>query len=133
MKVLIIYDSVFGNTEQIAQAMSHALGSQEEVGIFRVGNVQPEQLVGLELLIVGSPTRGFRPTEAIKDFLKGISSNSLTGVKVAAFDTRLALSDIKSAILRMLVNIGGYAAKPIAGRLKITLFSCTSTTQPASL
>jgi len=27
MKVLIIYDSVFGNTEQIAQAIGNALGS----------------------------------------------------------------------------------------------------------
>jgi len=31
MKVLIIYDSVFGNTEQIAQAIGNALSSQKDV------------------------------------------------------------------------------------------------------
>lgn len=64
MKVLIVYDSVFGNTEQIAQTIGNALSSQEDVEILRVGNVKPEKLTGSELLIVGSPTRGFRPTPA---------------------------------------------------------------------
>jgi len=118
MKVLIIYDSVFGNTEQIAQAIGNALGSQEDVGTFRVSNVKLEQLTGLELLIVGSPTRGFRPTEAITSFLKRISISGLKGVKVAVFDTRLSTSDIESSAVRFLVKTGGYAAKPIADRLK---------------
>jgi flavodoxin len=63
MNALVIYDSVFGNTEQIAQAIGNALGSQEDVKIVRVSNVKPEQLTGLKLLIVGSPTRQFRPTD----------------------------------------------------------------------
>jgi flavodoxin len=118
MKVLVIYDSVFGNTEQIAQAIGSALGSQKYVEILRVSNVKPEQLTGLKLLIVGSPTRGFRPTEAITNFLKRIPINGLKGVKVAAFDTRISMSDIGSSALRFLVKTGGYAAKPIADRLK---------------
>jgi flavodoxin len=52
MKAMVIYDSVFGNTEQIARAIGNALGS-EEVETFRVGNVKPGQLAGLKLLIVG--------------------------------------------------------------------------------
>ena len=118
MKVLVMYDSVFGNTEQVAQAIGQALGSQEDVGTLRVTSVTPEQLTGLNLLIVGSPTRGFRPTEAITAFLKAIPVNGLTGVKVAAFDTRVSLSDIDSAIGRFFVRTGGYAAKLIADRLK---------------
>lgn len=118
MKVMIIYDSVFGNTEQIARAIGNRLRSQGDVGTFRVSNVKLEQLTGLELLIVGSPTRGFRPTKAITNFLKRISLNGLKGVKVAAFDTRISTSDIGSSALRFFVKIGGYAAKPIADRLK---------------
>jgi flavodoxin len=120
MKVLIIYDSVFGNTEQIAQAIGNALGSQEDVEILRVSNVKPEQLTGLKLLIVGSPTRGFRPTPAISDLLKSIPKNGLKGVQVAAFDTRFTMDEIESSvfILPILVNIFGYAVKPIADRLK---------------
>jgi flavodoxin len=41
MKALVVYDSVFGNTEQIAQAIGDALGSQEDVEILRVSNVKP--------------------------------------------------------------------------------------------
>ena len=122
MKVLIIYDSLFGNTEQIAQAIGHALGSQEDVEVLRVGNVKPEQLTGLKLLIVGSPTQRFRPTPAINNLLGRIPMNGLRGVKVAAFDTRLSMNDIDPPIVRfigrLVVGLFGYAAKPIADRLK---------------
>jgi flavodoxin len=119
MKVLVVYDSFFGNTERIAQSVGNALGQPEDVGVLRVGDVRPEQLAGLKLLIVGSPTRAFRPSPAIKKFLKSIPKNSLKGVKVAAFDTRITDEEIDSAVffLRFLVNIFGYAAKPIADRL----------------
>jgi flavodoxin len=119
-KALVVYDSFFGNTDRIAQSIGNALGRQEDVGIIRVANVKPEQLTGLNLLIVGSPTRAFRPTPAIKNLLKSIPKNGLKGVKVAAFDTRMTEEEIDSAvfILRILVNIFGYAAKPISDRLK---------------
>ena len=70
-------------------------------------------------MVVGSPTRGFRPTPAISNLLKRIPRNGLSGVKVAAFDTRFSMDEIESSvfILRILVNIFGYAAKPIADKL----------------
>ena len=119
MKTLIIYDSVFGNTEQIAQAIGNTLDSQEDVSILRVNDVKLEQLTGLKLLIVGSPTRGFKPTKAITNFLKRIPKNGLKGVKVAAFDTRFTMSTIEeSRVLPFFVRLFGYAAKPISDRLK---------------
>jgi len=117
MKTLVIYDSAFGNTAQIAQAISGALGSQEEVTILQVGSVAPEQLAEVKLLVVGSPTQGFRPTQAITNFLKSISAKGLNGVKVAAFDTRLSSTEGQSPLVRFVVGIGGYAAKVIASKL----------------
>lgn len=119
IKALIVYDSFFGNTERIARSIGNALGRPEDVGIVRVGNVRPEQLAGLKLLIVGSPTRAFSPSPAIKKFLKRIPRDDIKGIKVAAFDTRVTEEEIDSAvfILRILVNIFGYAAKPISDRL----------------
>jgi flavodoxin len=117
LKSLIIYDSFFGNTEKIAQAIGNTLGSQGETEVVRVKDASQGRLKGLDLLIVGSPTRGFRPSEATLAFLKGLSANSLAGIRVAAFDTRIANSDIKSPILRFMVNFGGYAAKKIADSL----------------
>jgi len=109
MKALVVYDSVFGNTEQIAQAIGNALGSQKDVEILRVSNVKPEQLMGLKLLIVGSPTHGGRPTSAIQDFLNKVSESVIRGINVAAFDTRFSTR---------LVRIFGYAAGRIADSLK---------------
>ena len=117
MKALVVYDSVFGNTEKVAQEMGRALGSQAEVQTLRVGDVRPEHLEGLDALIVGSPTRAFSPTPATKTWLRGLPPNSLRGVRVAAFDTRMSVEDVDSAILSFFVKIFGYAAKPIGDRL----------------
>lgn len=119
MKAMVVYDSMYGNTGKIAEAIGTALGSQEEVEIVRVGEVKPEQLIGVTLLIVGSPTQRFSPTQATTQFLKGIPKNGLEGVKVAAFDTRFTESEIeKVRILAFFVRIFGYAAKPTADRLE---------------
>jgi flavodoxin len=119
MKAMVVYDSMYGNTGRIAEAIGKALGPQEEVEIVRAGEVRPEQLAGVTLLIVGSPTQRFSPTGATTQFLKGISKNGLEGVKVAAFDTRFAESAIeKIRILAFFVSIFGYAAEPIANRLQ---------------
>lgn len=120
MKILIIYDSVFGNTEKIAQAMYEALGSliQTDVHILRVKDVMIEHISNLNVLIVGSPTRAFSPTPSINRLLRSIPKHGLKGVKVAAFDTRISIDDVNSRILPPLVKLFGYAAKPIAEKLK---------------
>ncbi len=119
MKGLVIYDSAFGNTEQIANMIGSTLGSPEDIEVLRVGEVKMEGLTGLELLIVGSPTQRFKPTEATSDFLKRIPTNWLLGTKVAAFDTRLTIEEIEETrILPFFVRIFGYAAQPIANKLK---------------
>jgi flavodoxin len=117
MKALVVYDSFFGNTEQIARAIGDTLAAQADVQTLRVGDVKPEHLAGLGLLIVGSPTRGFSPSPAIKAWLKNLAPHSLNGVKVVAFDTRIAVSDVDSRILPVFVKLFGYAAEPIATRL----------------
>lgn len=116
MRALVVYDSVFGNTEQVTFAIRDSLGS--EVEALRVGDVRHGQLPGLEYLIVGSPTRAFNPTKAITNFLKKIPGGSLNDVKVAAFDTRLDTEDVNSSVLNVFVKFFGYAAKPIADRLQ---------------
>ena len=118
MNALVVYDSAFGNTELVAQAIGHALGLLGEVEVVRVGEVDPARLAGLSLLVVGSPTQKFRPLPAISSWLKGIPGRGLDGVKVAAFDTRIPQSKIDEVrVLAFFVRIFGYAAKPIADRL----------------
>lgn len=117
MKLLVVYDSFFGNTEKIAQAIGEALRPKGEVSVLRVGDVRPEDLTGLDWLIVGSPTRAFSPSPAIKTFLADIPRNGLKSVKTAAFDTRADVKEVNSAVLTFFVSIFGYAAQPIAKKL----------------
>jgi len=113
MKTLVIYDSYFSNTEQIAQAIASALKAQGEVVVKKIADTVLDDLQGVGLLLVGSPTRGFRPTPAILDFIKGLPDGRLKDVKTAGFDTRIGGEDIDSKFLRGMVKMGGYAAKPI--------------------
>lgn len=86
MKALIVYDSVHGNTEKIARAIAEAITPSNEVKVLRAGEANPSELEFIDLLIVGSPTHGGRPTPAVQDFLNKVPK--LQGVNVAAFDTR---------------------------------------------
>jgi len=106
MKALIVYDSVYGNTEQIAKAIGDAITG--EVNVLRMGEVNTSELKTLDLLIVGSPTHGGRPTPAMKDFLNSVSEPDIKGINVAAFDTRLTTRWVK---------IFGFAAGKIAKNL----------------
>ncbi|MBM3129430.1 MAG: flavodoxin family protein [Chloroflexi bacterium] len=115
MNALVVYDSVFGNTEKIARAMGDALGNVETLS---VSQVSAETIRGRDVLIVGSPTRGFRPTEGISKLLNALPKNHLAGVRVAAFDTRIVLETINSKVFRLLVDKGGYAASHIAQSLE---------------
>jgi flavodoxin I len=107
MKTLVIYDSFYGNTEKIARAIGGAITG--EVKVLRPGEVNPSELQSLDLLIVGSPTQGGRPTKAIQDFLNKLSEPAVKGISVAAFDTRFSTK---------LVGIFGYAAGKIADSLR---------------
>lgn len=118
MKALVVYDSVFGNTEQVAQAMGQSLAQLGDVETRRVTDVEPKDLTEVDILVVGSPTRGFRPTPATKKLIERIPAGGLDGVRVAAFDTRFSVEDTQSRILRFLVRLFGYAAGPIADRLE---------------
>jgi len=107
MKTLVVYDSLYGNTEKIAQAIGDALTG--EVRVLRVGEVDPSELTTLDLLVVGSPTHGGRASPAMREFLDKIQAPALQGINVAAFDTRLT---------SRWAAIFGYAAGRIAKSLK---------------
>ena len=88
MKALVVYDSLFGNTEKVAQVIAAGLDTGEGIGLARVNTVTPQDTMGLDILIVGSPTHRQRPTEAVKAFLNNLQPNVLSGVRAAAFDTQ---------------------------------------------
>ena len=116
MKVLVAYDSYFGNTESVARAIASALGNLPEVEVRKTGEVQPAHLAGIGWLILGSPTRGFRASDATIKLLGSIGPGSLAGVRVAVFDTRIPEPRMPG-FLRLIVKVTGYAAEKMAKAL----------------
>jgi flavodoxin I len=98
MKTLVIYDSQYGNTEQIAKAIGGGIGG--EVKVVCAGDADPAELAGADLLIIGSPTQGGRATETVRNFLEKAPDASFKR-PAAAFDTRVSTK---------FVGIFGYAA-----------------------
>jgi hypothetical protein len=112
MKVLIVADSVYGNTRQVAEAMA---GAVEGSRLIDPSTANVSDLEALDVLVVGAPTQGGRPTPSIKAFLAGIPDHALEGVRVYAFDTRMAPEGL---LLRALTAVLGFAAPRIAVVLK---------------
>ncbi len=117
MKAMILYESFFGNTEQVAQAMGVALGATADVTAHRIADVDATALPALDLLVVGSATRAFRPSPDTSAFLARLPGRALGGVTVAAFDTRIAPEDTGSAVLKFMVKLFGWAAPKIMKKL----------------
>ncbi|HEU65913.1 MAG TPA: flavodoxin family protein [Chloroflexi bacterium] len=114
MKALIVYDSMYGNTEQIARAIAGAI---DESRVLRVDEASNSDLESINLLVIGSPTHAFRPTKPVQAFIESIPRDALKGIRVAAFDTRIPAGDVGKG-LRLFIKIGGYAAPHIAQTLK---------------
>jgi flavodoxin len=127
MKITIVYDSIFGNTAQVAEAIAVALRVSHTVWLRTVQEAKSADLADTDLLIVGSPTRGFRPTPAISEYVEGLGTIG-TGKTAAAFDTRLDLETIQPPPLRWVVDAGGYAATRIAASLARHGFSVSPDT-----
>ncbi len=106
MRTLVVYDSVFGNTEKIARAIASALPGTVKVS--RVGEVSPGDVGGTDMLVLGSPTVGGRATKPMQDFVDRIPDSVAEKVRLAAFDTRITMKFAK---------VFGYAAPRMAETL----------------
>ena len=107
MKTLVIYDSFFGNTKLLAETIAKELGNDTK--ILHVSDFTNEDLKGVGLLVVGSPVRGWRPSENTSAFLMSFGKDQLKGIKVATFDTRMKIiihGDATKKMSEMLSNLG---------------------------
>ncbi len=103
MRILVVYDSVFGNTKKIASTIADALG--EDVTL---SHVEETALEGsYDVIVVGSPTRAFQPTKPIKDFVKRLTKDQVA--KIAFFDTRIDIEKVDSKMLRRMEKWFGYS------------------------
>jgi hypothetical protein len=75
----------------------------------RVEQVKAGDLETVDLLVVGSPTHGAMPTEAVQDLADRTGAPAREGARAATFDTRLTWG--------FLERWGGFAAPKMADAL----------------
>jgi flavorubredoxin len=120
-KALVVYDSVYGNTEKVAKALAAGLeNGGADVAVAKVETVRSNELGEFDLLCVGSPTHAWNASKPTKEFLERLKDlKGLTGKKAFAFDTKM-----KS---RLAGNAGG----KIEGKLKDAGFTIIKSSKSA--
>lgn len=116
MNILVVYDSLFGNTEKIARSISEVY-TEQQVSLKPVKDFSVSDLTAVNLLVAGSPTHGGRPSQGMKDFLNILPAGSLKNIKAASFDTGIPV-EAKKGFVRFVIRFFGYASKHIANALK---------------
>ena len=108
MESLVVYDSKFGNTKKVAEAVADGLRAHGAVRILGLNKVLPQKLGRVDLLLVGGPTQAHGMSAPLRQFLDALETRSAPGMLAATFDTRF----------RMPAIISGSAAKTIARKLR---------------
>ena len=92
MKSLVVYFSKFGNTQKIAEVIADALGSAGPVRVINTSQLNTSDLVGVELVVMGSPTHRMNLPEAVRPVFESLPRRILRGTPVATFDTSYKMS-----------------------------------------
>lgn len=74
LSALVVYESMYGNTHTIAEAIAAGLGTATEVELLEVGEAPDQLAASVDLLVVGGPTHVFgmtRPATRIDASAKG--------------------------------------------------------------
>lgn len=103
MHALVVYESMYGNTKAIAEAIARGLASAAQVDLVEVGSAP--STVDADVLVVGGPTHAFgmsrsmtrrdareeqatvSPGDGIREWLSGLGSVT---VQAATFDTKIS-------------------------------------------
>lgn len=116
MKVLVVYDSIYGNTEKIAISVFRGL-KIKDAKLIKTKDAEPWLMKNIDLIIAGSPTHGGRPSAGMQKFINTLPKDSLKNIHAAAFDTGVTIVG-QSSFGRFIINLFGYAAKRLASMLK---------------
>lgn len=117
MKALIVYDSLYGNTERIANAIGEKLSSYHDTKTIKVIKANPNDIDGIDILIIGSPTHGGRFTDPIKTFIGLLPEKELQAIKTLTFDTSFPTTNM-GFFINHIVKIFGNAAPRLSKELK---------------
>ncbi|WP_448808303.1 flavodoxin family protein [Agromyces bauzanensis] len=131
MRVMVVYETVWGNTEQIAREIAAGIGG-ESVEVVDAASAPPGIDDDVDLLVVGGPTHAFSmssastresarqqgatqiPTSGIREWIERLSSPA-RAVPVATFDTRTVSPRLPgSAAKKAMKKLVALGFRPVA-------------------
>ena len=59
MHIVIVYESMFGNTRHIAESIADGARELHQTNVFHVGSVDPQAVEDADLLVIGAPTHAW--------------------------------------------------------------------------
>jgi flavodoxin len=119
MHSVVVVDSEFGNTYELAEVVAAELGAAGPVDVINVR--APASEAGLpadiDLFVVGGPTQVHGVSQSLKHYLDALPPRFLTEVASASFDTRLrgwpvVTGAAAGGIARRLKKLGAHAVVP---------------------
>ncbi len=106
MRVLISYDTLHGNTEQIARAIAERLESAGEVVVKKMEETGPDDVRSSDLVVAGCPVHAWNMSRGARAFVKALGRERFEGKRAAAFDTKFESRFAGSAAKRLLREFG---------------------------
>ena len=131
MKALVVYESMFGNTETIARAIAEGLG--ETFGVTMATASSMPAVLGMDLVVVGGPTHAFglsRPSTrasagqqgagksaaggtGLREWLETLAPPAAYRPATAAFDTRVRKPGVPGSAARSAARRLRHAGLPV--------------------
>jgi hypothetical protein len=106
MRVLVVQESMFGNTARVAYAIAHALADDVQVEVLHAADAPPDPGPDVDLIVVGAPTHAWslpqaktraeavrqgapsdRARSGVREWLSALPAGRATSV--AAFGTKV--------------------------------------------
>jgi menaquinone-dependent protoporphyrinogen IX oxidase len=83
MRAIVVYESMYGNTHQVADAIGAGLGTAFDVSVVPVSQTGPDVLAGADLAVVGGPTHAHGITRAAtRKAAVEAASKPVSGLKI---------------------------------------------------
>ena len=102
MKVAVLYESKYGNTKRVAEAIVEEMKrvGGMEVTPTALKGIDLDEIANYDLILLGGPTHFGGPTRGVGKLIDALGKLNMNGKSVAVFDTYLG-EDFEKGVRKM--------------------------------
>ncbi len=88
MRILLLYDSSFRHTSELARVIAAELGDEFSIQVLPIADANGIDLQQTDLLLIGGPLQHRTVSRVMRGWLEQLPYGALDGMPTALFDTR---------------------------------------------